>query len=204
MEPNTGPQTEKKNSEAADSKDPETSNEWIVLFTAVLAIVAVLQLATIIWQILTTRNTAQKELQAYVFPVSARRFIENRLPKIKMILRNSGKTPAIECIAEIFEGVGPIVKPLPKLPKVVVGRSVRSVSFIPSDGEIWILDDGVAVSATEADAVKNDRGALYLIGTITYRDVFKRQHTSRCRFMCSGKNFDEGTFVVCDEGNGIE
>jgi hypothetical protein len=204
INPKTTPQNEKESADVSNKTDDKSSPDWVARFTGLLVFVTFLQLIALVWQIRTSRSTARKELQAYVFPVSAHMYVENSIPKLKMILRNSGKTPALECITEIFEGLGPIIKPLPELPKIDAGKSIRSVSFIPSDGEIWILDDGVVVSAVEADAVRNDRGAVYLIGTITYRDVFKKRHTSRCRFMCSGKNFDAGTFIFCDEGNGIE
>jgi hypothetical protein len=90
------------------------------------------------------------------------------------------------------------------LPEISELKSMRSISFIGPGSDIWMLDPAADVSATHAQAIKNNQGALYIIGTITYVDVFKVRHTNRYRFMCSGENFDAGTFVFCDEGNSIE
>ncbi len=42
---------------------------WLVAFTGALAVVAALQFGALMWQILTTRKTAGKELRAYIFPL---------------------------------------------------------------------------------------------------------------------------------------
>jgi hypothetical protein len=204
LSPKSAPQQQEKAADIPDKKDDKSPPDWVARFTGALVIVAALQLGILFWQILTSRSTARKELQAYVFPISAVRYIENGSPKIKVVLRNSGKTPALECVSEFFEGVGPIQKPLPPLPEIDKTKSTRSISFIASDADMWMLDPAAYVSDAHAEAIRTNRGALYVIGTITYIDVFKTRHTSQYRFMCSGENFDVGTFVFCDEGNSIE
>ena len=74
LQPDAAPQAQEKPAEVPNSKNPETSNERVAWFTGILAVVAVLQLVTLIWQILTARSTARKELQAYVLPVGASRY----------------------------------------------------------------------------------------------------------------------------------
>lgn len=203
LQPDAAPQAQEKPAEVPNSKNPETSNERVAWFTGILAVVAVLQLVTLIWQILTARSTARKELQAYVLPVGASRYTENGVPKLKVVLRNSGKTPALNCVSGIFRGIAPTVKPLPPLPDLSEFKSLRSDSFIASGQDIWMLDEDT-LSPEEVRDIRSGVRAIYAVGSISYRDVFKTKHTSRYRFMCSGKNLDSGTFVFCDEGNSID
>ena len=107
------------------------NDELLMIFTGVLAVVAFLQLATFIWQICTTRSTAEKELRAYVLPVSVVREIENGVQRLKVILHNSGKTPAINVTSGIFRGIAPAVKPLPPLPDISKFKSLCSKSDLP-------------------------------------------------------------------------
>ena len=83
--------------------EDKSSPDWVARFTGLLVFVTFLQLTALVWQIRTSRSTAQKELRAYVFPASAVRYVENNTPKIKVILHNSGKTPALECVSEFFK-----------------------------------------------------------------------------------------------------
>jgi hypothetical protein len=205
LKPNTTSQTETKTPEISNNENKKaTTDWWLVAFTGALAIVAALQLATLVWQILTSRDATRKELRAYVLPVSATHYTENGVRKLKIVLRNSGKTPALDCITETFHGVGPIIKPLPELPHVDTENSAHSLSFLGSDQETWIHGDMETIASTNENAIRNDRGAVYIIGKVTYLDVFKVNHISRFRFMSSGSNFDTGMYVFCDEGNSTE
>jgi hypothetical protein len=66
------------------------------------------------------------------------------------------------------------------------------------------MTDDDPISSEEARDIKNEVRAIYAIGSVSYRDVFKTKHTTSYRFMCSGKNLDTGTFVFCDDGNRID
>jgi len=162
-----------------------------------------LQFVALLWQVITTRSTARKELRAYVIPTSASRYQENGIARLKLVLTNSGKTPAANCIGKGFEGIAAVVKPLPPIP-AIKSEVMRSVSFIAPDNEIRIHEEPLNISPLEAQAIRKATRAIYVIGTVTYTDVFKGIHKTNYRFMCSGENFNAGFFVFCDEGNQID
>jgi hypothetical protein len=202
--PTDASQNHEKTTDISDKGGNKPSPDWVARFTGLLVLVALLQLGTFIWQIIVASDTARKQVQAYVFPVSASRYMENNVLKTKVILRNSGKTPALNCVCEVFRGIGPVVKPLPPLPDTSKLPSMRSESFIASGAEVWMIDEGSDVSHVEGLNIVRGVQAIYLIGTISYQDVFKVPHRNRYRLMCSGSNLTAGQFVFCDEGNSIE
>ena len=82
-------QADKESTDIAHNKNQKSATDrWLMIFTGVLAVVALLQLATLVWQISTSASTSEKELRAYVFPSSATRFTENGVLKLKIVFTN--------------------------------------------------------------------------------------------------------------------
>lgn len=174
-------------------------NGLLVGATIALALFALIQ-------IFIMRDFNKRSLRAYVLPVAAIRCVEDGVSQLKITVRNSGKTPASECIMETIDAVGPLTKPLPSLPDISKERerTMRSVSFLGGGDETWIFDDATDISAQNAEAIRRNDGAHYIIGTITYKDVFGENHTTLYRFLSHGNNFDKGMYVFSDEGNSTD
>ena len=180
-----------------NDKKKTTSDWWLVAFTFVLALVAVLQLVVIVWQITTTREATEKELRAYVFPVAANRFTDNGVLKLKVVLENSGKTPALKCSSWAFEGVANMGSPLPAVPKI----EPRTDYFIAPGATAQILEDALVASGEEFAFISNGIRSLYLVGEITYEDVFHKKHITKFRLISRTTNYVNGLFTFCDAGN---
>src|SRR5437870_4270957 len=139
----TATQTEKESADIAQNKNQKASTDrWLMIFTGVLAVVAVLQFFTLVWQISSSRSTSEKELRAYVFPSSATRFRENGALKLKMVFTNSGKTPAHACISWVFEGIH-AGRGKPVFPTTATPNGTHSIYFIASGGTAEVFDDAV-------------------------------------------------------------
>jgi len=192
--------TDKKSADASEKKSEDTKiNRMLMYFTGVLAVVAVLQLATFIYQIHTAKDAAEKELRAYVFPSSVARFRENGVLKLKVVFTNSGKTPAHACISWVFEGIAAgINKPVfPTVPP----KGTHSIYFIAPGGTTEVFDDALPTSAEEYEFIRNGIRSLYLCGEIKYRDVFNNHRTTKFRLISSRGDFEAGRFTFCEEGN---
>jgi hypothetical protein len=195
------PQRQAESASVSDAKnDKATTDTWLMIFTGVLAVVALLQLATFIWQVCTARSTAEKELRAYVYPSSVKRFRENGVMKVRIVFINSGKTPAHNCVHRLVEAFPPAMEhfafPLPD-----ADPEKQSKYALAPAGEINMLVDAVEPPRAEHELIESGIRSLYLYGEIQYRDVFNKQRCSRFRFESSGRNFDSGLFNACADGN---
>jgi len=181
--------------------DETTVNALLMIFTAALAIVAFLQLITFIWQIRTTRSTAEKELRAYVYPSSAKRFRSNGVMKVQITLVNSGKTPAHNCTNWLMEAYPPENEPYGFFKPE--GQNPRDASnYVLGPGnDIDMLFDAVVPPAEIQRYITNGIRSLYVHGEIQYTDVFGKQQLSKFRFVSVGSNFDAGLFSLCSDGN---
>src|SRR5260370_16433841 len=110
-------------------------------FTAALAVVAVLQLVTFIYQIYTGKDATEKDLRAYVFPSGATRFTQDGDLKLKVVFANSGKTPAHACVSWVFEGIhAGMGKPVfPTAPT----KATHSTYFIAPGGTAEVFADAL-------------------------------------------------------------
>jgi ATP-dependent Zn protease len=199
-EPENTSQSDKKSADISKKSEEKTTTDWwLVIFTGVLALVAALQFVTFIWQVWTSKNTSEKELRAYVFPCSAKRFRNDGVMWIKIDFTNSGKTPAHDCVhwvAEIYpDGANP---PAFVAPAAVPDQSKYALA--PGNKTEMLM------KATEPpreihEFIVNNIRALYVYGEIHYRDVFNKRRRTRFRFVSGGANFELGTFAACKEGN---
>ena len=132
------------------------------------------------------------------------RFDANRAkePLAVLIIKNSGQTPAYDMTIVANA-------------KTFVGEEVRSFAeprTTEHTSRTAIAAGGLAqheiplrglITATGAQAIKDGAMELYVFGTIRYRDAFKRQQTTKFRFMAGGRHSwpDDDRLVVCQEGN---
>jgi len=181
-------------------KEEETTNRRLMYFTAALAVVAALQFLALLWQVKTTRSTSEKELRAYVFPASATRVTQNGVVRLKVELRNSGKTPALECASWVFEGVANT--PNPTFPEdAPAGTAMHSSYYIAPGSHMEVNDEALAIQEDDFNFISTNIRSLYLVGEIKYKDAFQKPHSTRFRMVSRGNDFVAGLFVFCAEGN---
>jgi len=174
-----------------------------MIFTGVLALVACLQLATFVWQIRSTGSATEKEIRAYVFPATAKRFRSDGVMKIQITLSNSGKTPAHNCTNWLRESYPPANEPyeFPGPGTEREDQDGRSKYTLGPGTEIDILFDAVVPPQQDQEAIENGIRSLYIHGEVQYTDVVNKTHLSKFRLVCTGRNFNAGLFSVCPDGN---
>jgi hypothetical protein len=125
-------------------------------------------------------DTAERQLRAYITQVSSTLFDILAVPKVKIVLKNSGQTPAYDVViwGMIFIGQFPPTEDMPwPSDPMVANDKTRS---IVGPGETTI---GYAMRNPLFDfekvAIATGAAALYLYGKATYRDAFGRQRWTK-------------------------
>lgn len=129
------------------------------------------------------------------------------MPGETMIARvkwtNTGKTPAIGLSTLNRILYSPL--PLEELPESVVALQVADNSdgvgradLFP--GVIMLSDNLLAITDDQFTSINQGRGWVYVIGVITYRDIFRRRHETRyCGVYLAG-----GLIASCSRYNSTD
>lgn len=194
------PQRQGEATQISNHRDQKaTTDWWLMIFTGVLALVAVLQLLSLVWQVSSTKTATEKQLRAYVLPTTARRFRRDGKMTLKIEFTNAGRTPALACTVRTVEEF-PARDAVPnfELPSSSQEQSI----FNLAPGHSYDLDVASAEPPAEVqEFLRTAIRALYVYGDIRYTDAFDRGHVTRFRYICNGRNFELGIFTPCDEGN---
>jgi hypothetical protein len=148
------------------------------------------------------KDTAQKELRAYVFLSSASRIKKKEDGKLwlKVVFKNFGQTPAYACSHWASEAVPSNPQRLDVFPRPPRGMP-QSVYTLPPGSQIEIWEPGTEIKPLSEGDIRSGLNALYLYGEIRYKDAFGNDQTAKFRFMCTGEAYDEGRFIACESGN---
>lgn len=181
--------------------DPPSYSTWIMAFaTFILAVFAGIQL-------LISRNSARRELRAYVFveEVTIKNSIDPvKKPSITMSIKNYGQTPASNMIAVGTLAVHeyPLVSKLLQGP---AGKGPISRFSIASNGSVYQeISLNRTLKPEEVEGLQGGNMAIYLFGNISYADVFKVKRSTNYRFMYNsytGKVGTDTAMVACEYGN---
>ncbi|MDL1981669.1 MAG: hypothetical protein LWX02_09425 [Deltaproteobacteria bacterium] len=214
-------QTKPPANDKSDKKDSNaTTNWWIVVFTAVLALAAVAQFFTALFQlrrlrqtvevtkeaadaakksadatertVLAMQATAQRQLRAYVCVPGA---------TIKMLKKTDG-TYAHVVLRYKNAGQTPghdvrtwIALHIAEYPlnKVLVQppHDAKYSPFIISPGSEQFLPNEIRITPEQLPVFGTIKATLYVYGEILYRDVFGIERLTNYRLLYGG---DEGTF----------
>jgi hypothetical protein len=167
----------------------------LVLFTGVLALVAVLQLFGLGLQIFT----AYTQVRPYVFVEDAKiRPSGTGQPKwvVTYTVKNNGITPAHN--VSLLD-IAAVTKWRPeKLPtpsnRDNLGSMAPGGDFIDNDAEV--------VGTVNRPELIAEREAIFLVGILTYRDAFHRKHVTRFCYFIQGRVRNAGEQMIAyDEGN---
>jgi hypothetical protein len=194
------PQSQKESAQVADQGNQKaTTDLWLMVFTGLLALVAVLQLITLICQIGFTKAATEKQLRAYVLPTSAKRFRRDGRMTLKIEFTNGGQTPAYGCTARTVQAFPPCdVVPSFDLPP----GSHEQSAFNLAPGKTANVDEESDEPPGDVhELIRTSIRAFYVYGDIRYKDVFNQAHVTTFRYVCTGRNFELGLFAPCNEGN---
>jgi hypothetical protein len=149
------------------------------------------------------QDTAKRQLRAYLsVDRAAIDFPEPGVPRIAVVIKNCGQTPAHEVRHWIHHWIlpYPLVEELPEAPDGFVMSSaligaggVSEMEFTrpdPIEPKHLLPQLGTAM------------GTIYVYGKVTYKDVFGQEQFMRYRFMFGGPEpVKAGKLAPCEEGN---
>lgn len=182
----------------------QTSNEnWrrilknpTSIFTGILAIFTI-GLVVVGWfQFAAIRNTAKRQLRAYVFPEiididnveePSPNHAPEGPPSITIKTKNSGQTPAYDVTWTGYMSIreyplGPDGLPLPRRPSEHISKM-----HIPPGGIVYQTRQmNRPLTAAETFDLRKCKLALYIHGKIAYRDAFNKSRITRYRFFYNG------------------
>lgn len=207
-------------SEKTNSKT--SSDWWIVGFTGLLVLVGACQIIAMLRQekwmrktvalarqsadtatatVETMKDTAERQLRAYVHVVQASRYRDDTgVLVIRLIVKNTGQTPAYQCSHFMVEGV---YDPFPAPHEAFENAHAPLGNSPIGPGESTeFFVTATDLQPAQIAQIMASRVAIYLFGEITYRDAFRvERRITKFRLMCVGDLMRTGRFAPCDEGN---
>ena len=147
-------------------------------------------------------NTAERQLRAYVLPEKCwfENFGSDR-PRFRVITKNYGQTPASE--TKIWVGWRYHDQFPHELPTSPPDDLLMCSNFLGPLGFTTHFDDA-DLGADRREALRIGEAIFFVLGTITYKDVFGKVRMTKFRFAC-GRDYGMpdigGTLYVCHEGN---
>jgi hypothetical protein len=162
---------------------------WVSFGTIILAAVTLILGAATAFLYLATRalvrgadDTAQRQLRAYISIIIAEAtFFEDRPFTVRIVFKNSGKTPAYRVRQRTVPFIGPF--PLATFPKVVVGKLFGN--DMGPDGAITIGPASIEIPLTKEEIAEFIAGSLavYAVGELQFVDAFKEARFVRFRLV---------------------
>jgi hypothetical protein len=167
--------------------------EYTGRLAARLLVVATLLLALFgFWQVMVSRDTARRQLRAYVF-VSGAKIIhgitDNSIIEAHVEIKNSGQTPAYKMMAVI--GLTFDTYPPPQSITLTVPDqnylSLRTrIDLGPGDKTFTDTHAGRLLTPLEKDSLVAGTKAIWVYGEIRYRDAFCRKQWTKYRLIIGG------------------
>jgi hypothetical protein len=198
-----------------NGKEKPPTDWWGIGVAGGTLVVLVLQLIAFVVQasrlgqtISVMKDTAERQLRAYVFPikVGVKLYIGN-VPEYRVIIKNSGQTPAYKLrhIDRFLSGEFPRKEPLPD----AVSPDFSITNLGPGQklekSGIAQRCDGTPVifTADALEKLKDGTAAIYAFGKIDFVDAFKRNRWIKYRYMTGGDVgfHSDGKLIICQQGN---
>jgi hypothetical protein len=178
------------------------STVFIALFTVILGFATVFLYSATRELVKGSEKTAEQQLRAYVIGKNAivSKFGSTEIIEVAIDIANVGQTPAYKVGINIKVGGGeypnPKVSDLPprERPTSVLGPG-QSVHDVTKLGSVFRPE--------MVQAVIDGKAAIYLIGVITYFDVFKIQRSTKLRLVYGGRagTHPQGLMTIDQTGN---
>jgi hypothetical protein len=137
--------------------------------------------------IATTRDTAQRQLRAYVLVSSALlKFKEPGIPEAQVHFRNFGQTPAYDFHGWVGMYIGdfPLAASLPPAPgNLQMGHE----PLPPGRVSIHVISRFPPVQPQLVPLLGTIEGTIYVYGEMSYRDAFGNARSLRYRLLYGGR-----------------
>jgi hypothetical protein len=131
------------------------------------------------------RDTAKRELRAYVFPIYAHiRDVRASRPTFVIDVKNFGQTPAygLRMNTALQSGSHPLDKQL--VPEIQ--SSIATAQLAPQAALFDEIALNHSLSANEIGALAEGSAAIYLFGEIEYFDIYKKKRWTTFRMRLGG------------------
>jgi hypothetical protein len=147
----------------------------------------------------TMQDTAERQLRAYVGVSDASiHKVETGAPEAIVHIKNFGQTPAYDVRAWIHMWIAehPLSEVLPDAPEdlpkgtAVIHPGTHVAFFMPKEPPVKA--EFIPLLGTAA-------GTIYVYGIIKYRDVFKRERTTKYRLIYGGREPVRGSLMKHDQ-----
>lgn len=191
-------------------------NGWAIgdKIAAIVAFFAFLQFLGGAATYFVMRDTAHRQLRAYVLPQDAGIFDGTTLnpaqpgfaghPCVGTRFYNNGQTPAYNVVPTIAVAIIPIAQENDalniQLPRV--GPPFALNVGISTVRNIW---SPIAITPAEMAGITSSppTHAIYMFGRVEYEDIFKGKHFSNLRYRYTGvwPPVSADSFLLCDAGN---
>ena len=173
----------------------------VAIFTIVLAVFTVWLAISTDRLVSEAKTSGERQLRAYVLVDNARvKDVEiGKLPVACLQLKNFGQTPAYKVRHRIEINFSEF-PPVSDIPLLETGKNFPKMLIGPGGhiDAIRYLDQPVAESDLEALGRKNF--AIYVLGTIDYKDAFEVKRTTHYLFFTNGSQ-PEGILAPYVTGN---
>lgn len=220
--PYTGDKSYREEWRAERDLEAQRLMAWWSRIAGVATCIGVLLLAATLWETTRTtiaaadavqatkdsvevaRTTAERQLRAYVFPISVRLldFAIGSAPRAEITIKNTGQTPAYDCtvIASIYRIGLPLVGAFPN-PDVPTRMSAGSVG--PGMERHPKPSLTKALSEDDHTAVREGKEAIFVFGRVNYVDAFGKPRFTNFRYEFGRENArrNDGSLHVCVAGN---
>jgi hypothetical protein len=175
------------------------STAFIAIFTVILAIGTIALYSATKSLVQGAEDTAERQLRAYVVGRNGvvSKFGSTELIDVAVDIANAGQTPAYDLELNLKAGGGyyenPNLRDFPARPKASFvlgpGQSVRDVI------QLKAIFNPVMVQE-----VLDGKAAIFLVGEITYKDIFQKRRTTKLQFIYGGpKGAHPGGFMTVDK-----
>ena len=179
----------------------KTLTDPVASFTGVLALFTLGLIVVGVRQEFHLRDTARKELRAYIGVIQGsmvwtERNNLGRHIDIHLRLENTGKTMAKKAVLWVNGGVRKSKDSAGPFPE---SKETEEVVFMP--GAYWNKHLNVSITSEELDKLMWGGWVVFAWGRITYEDIYGKPHQTDFRFFNCERR--EATWDVCPDGRGI-
>lgn len=150
-----------------------------------------------------TRNTAERQLRAYISVEPHYEIHPNTVPDYRIKVINRGQTPAYEVLgwSDGAISIGPEDEELDEYPTT---RKANAINRTLGPGADFYLNASFTkpISNDEIKEMLAGRWWMFVWGEVTYRDAFMQQRYLRFRYRVGGHGMRVGRgFTICKGGN---
>jgi hypothetical protein len=151
-----------------------------------------------------SQKSSERQMRAYIFIEKREIEFIDGVPRINLVMRNEGKTPAHDVVVYGHASIAPC--PWNNFPIEKSGKVRRSKEVLGPNGwrdkqQVELTRDSYVANQGDIEA---SRMAVYAYGEITYRDAFGRDCWTKYRYFWNGDIHKRRKFGMAADSQGNE